>query len=527
MRDMTANAETAVVIAGAGPTGLVLACELARRGQAVRIVEQSPVPGLGSRGKGLQPRTLEVLDDLGVIERVLARGTPYPRMRVHFGPLSMRWDMMERAEQTEQVPYPNAWMLAQADTEALLRTRLGELGVRVEFGCALLAFEQDAEGVKLTLQRGDELEQVRARYLVGADGGHSLVRRALGLALHGHTLDQPSALVGDLVIEGLDRAYWHVWPRARGGALMLCPLPGGETFQLFAQRKAGAPPPSLTLPAVQALLRRALGMSRLKVHAASWLSHYRPQARMVERYRVGRVFLAGDAAHVHPPTGGQGLNIGVQDAHNLGWKLDAVLAGAPDSLLNSYQDERLPVAQGVLQLSSALYQRGAKQRRGDQTKQLGTHYRTSVLSDEVDVAPGVRLRAGDRAPDGLTSAGRLFDLFRGTHFTVLAFGPEAARAQLRDPRVRTYQLGAASGGAETLRDVDGRIAKAYQAGRNSVIVVRPDGYLARRSDAPHAFMLDAHLARDTRSPERGLTSNDGNVAGFGEQVRAWRGARRT
>jgi 2-polyprenyl-6-methoxyphenol hydroxylase-like FAD-dependent oxidoreductase len=484
---------TAVLIVGAGPTGLTLACELARRGQPVRVIEQSPVPFAGSRGKGLQPRTLEVFDQLGVIERVLGRGTPYPGLRAHLGPFSLPWQMMEQSERTEQVPYPNAWMVAQADTEAVLREHLDQLGVQVELGCALRGFSQDEAGVSATLE-GATSEQVRVRYLIGADGGRSFVRKALGLTLHGATLEAASALVGDVVLDGLDRDAWHVWPRARLG---LCPLPGGEKFQLQAQLEPDKPVPALELAAAQALVRRAT--KKVTLRSASWLSLYHPQARMVDRYRVCRVFLAGDAAHVHPPAGGQGLNLGVQDAQNLGWKLAAVLDGAPDTLLDSYQDERLPIAAGVLELSSALYRRIAKARRGTETKQLGTHYRDGALSRDgalPHAGPGSGgVRAGDRAPDGVTSRGRLFDVFRGTHFTVLAFGADAARAQPRDSRVRTYQVSDTPGAPELLLDRDGRIAASYQARPDSVIVIRPDGYIASRIDGPHAFALDAYLAR--------------------------------
>jgi hypothetical protein len=185
----------------------------------------------------------------------------------------------------------------------------------------------------------------------------------------------------------------------------------------------------------------------------------------------------------------------VQDAQNLGWKLAAVLDGAPDTLLDSYQDERLPIAAGVLELSSALYRRIAKARRGTETKQLGTHYRDGALSRDgalPHAGPGSGgVRAGDRAPDGVT----LFDVFRGTHFTVLAFGADAARAQPRDSRVRTYQVSDTPGAPELLLDRDGRIAASYQARPDSVVIIRPDGYIASRIDGPHAFALDAYLAR--------------------------------
>ncbi|MFT3923768.1 MAG: FAD-dependent monooxygenase [Myxococcales bacterium] len=483
---MNASTDIAVLIVGAGPTGLTLACELARRGQRVRIVEQNQGPMPGSRGKGLQPRTLELFDDLGIVDRVLARGTPYPRMRVHWGPFAWGYDLMERGQRTDQVPYPNAWMVAQADTEASLRERLTELDVEVEYGCALRGFTQDADAVRAELEHGTRSELVRTAYLLAADGGRSTVRKALGLTLQGRTLDEPSALVGDLVLDGLARDAWHVWPRARSGAVALCPLPGGEKFQLLAQLEPGSSPPALELAPVQAFLTHTLRSAKIGVRAVSWLSLYHPQSRMVDRYRVGRVLLAGDAAHVHPPTGGQGLNIGVQDSQNLGWKLAAVLDGAPDALLDTYQQERLPIAHKVLNLSTALYERRARQRRGADTKQLGTNYRDSSLSVDVDISPGVRLRSGDRAPDAVTNTGRLFDVFRGAHFTVLAFGADAARVQAQDARVRSVHVSDSF-------DRGGKIAAAYQAVPGSVVVVRPDGYIASRSDKPRAFALDAYL----------------------------------
>jgi hypothetical protein len=214
-------------------------------------------------------------------------------------------------------------------------------------------------------------------------------------------------LVADVEVGGLDRRDWHIWPAAKGGALSLCPLPNTSLFQLVAKAKAAE-------SGVEGLVRKVTGHH---VERVAWSSPYQPAARMVDRYRVGRVFLAGDAAHLHPPAGGQGLNTSVQDAYNLGWKLAYVARGGPDSLLDTYQSERLPIAAAVLGLSKRLHQtRSIK--RGDSTNQLALHYRTSSLSSGVAFGS---LHPGDRMPDvRLDDGSRLFDHLRGSHATELA-----------------------------------------------------------------------------------------------------------
>jgi 2-polyprenyl-6-methoxyphenol hydroxylase-like FAD-dependent oxidoreductase len=304
-------------------------------------------------------------------------------------------------------------MVPQARTELILRERLRALGGEVEFGKALATFTQNEHGVEATLSTG---EMVRADFLVGADGGHSTVRKALGLRLEGETIDEQPVLVADVEVEGLDRRDWHIWPFAKGGAMGLCPLPNSALFQLTSKAGAAAD--------IEGAVHKATGH---RVPRVAWKSIYTPAARMVDRYRVGRVFLAGDAAHVHPPTGGQGLNTGVQDAYNLGWKLAHVARGGPDALLDTYETERLPIAAAVLGLSKRLYQtRSIK--RGDATNQLALHYRTSPLSSGVALG---RLRPGDRMPDArLPDGSRLFDHLRGPHATELAL-PDGHRILIR------------------------------------------------------------------------------------------------
>jgi 2-polyprenyl-6-methoxyphenol hydroxylase-like FAD-dependent oxidoreductase len=393
-----------VLVVGAGPTGLTLGVELARRGVNARIIDVAGAPFAGSRGKGLQPRTLEVFHGLGVIDQVLAAGAPYPRMRFHLGPLSLRGGSLGTSKRpTEAVPYPNLWMVPQARTEEILRARLEVLGVHVEFGVGLVGFTEQAGTVSAQLSNG---ESVAAGYLVGCDGGHSQVRKQLGLPLEGQALSERTQLVADVGVDGLDRRDWHVWPLARGGALALCPLPGSDLFQLIA-------PQAIERRGIEPAVLEATGY---RVTRVAWKSIYRPQVRMVTRYRVGRVLLAGDAAHVHPPAGGQGLNTGVQDAYNLGWKLAHVANGGPADLLESYEAERLPVAAAVLGLSRKLLQTRSL-KRGDATNQLGLNYRQSPLSSG---RPSAGLQPGDRMPDArLADGGRLFDRFREPRATVV------------------------------------------------------------------------------------------------------------
>ena len=283
--------EAKILIVGAGPTGLTRAIDLARRGISFRLIEAEKTPFTGSRGKGIQPRTLEIFDHLGVIDSVLAAGAPYPKFRTHCGPLSFRAGSLGSSKlPTETVPYPNIWMVPQARTEAILRERLRALGGEVEFGKALTTFTQNEHGVEATVSNG---EIIRADFMVGADGGHSAVRRTLGLRLWGEAIDDKPMVVADVEIEGLDRRDWHLWPFVRGGAMGLCPLPNTSLFQLTCRAN--------TIDGgIESTVRHVTGH---RVQRVSWQSIYKPNSRMVDRYRAGPVFLAGDAAHVHPPAG--------------------------------------------------------------------------------------------------------------------------------------------------------------------------------------------------------------------------------
>ncbi|GHF16668.1 FAD-dependent monooxygenase [Streptomyces morookaense] len=493
------NTDVEVLIAGAGPTGLVLAIELQRRGIRHRLVERAERGFPGSRGMGIQPRTQEVFDDLGVIGAITAAGGPCPPVQTWEGPERIRtWDLVERAEPSPAVPYPEILMVPQWRTVEELYARLEELGGTADFSTGLADFTQDADGVTATLLGADgSAETVRAAYLVGTDGGRSTVRRALGTAFAGEQVDETAALIVDLTLEGeLDRDHWHMWPAAEDGFIALRGLEGTEAFQLLIRFKDPAFDPDVARDATPEALTRTIarrtGLPDLRVTEVSWASVYRPRAAMAERFRTGRVFLAGDAAHIHSPAGGQGLNTSVQDAYNLGWKLAAVLrGGAPDALLDTYDEERARVAADVLGLSTRQHHKDRSttadglSRRGSEMHQLDLNYRESALSREHrDAVPDDALHAGDRAPDAPCRNGsgevfRLFDAFRGPHFTLLDLsGTGAIPAAAEVPGVRIYRIG---GPAPDLFDREGHAKSAYGSG---LFLIRPDGYVAVATDEP-------------------------------------------
>ena len=420
---------TSVLIVGAGPTGLALACVLARRGVSFRIIDKTPEYFAGSRGKGLQPRSLEVLEDLGVIDRILANGRFHLPFRAYDGTTVLGdHDMHADRFPTPDIPYASPLIIPQWRVEQILRERLAGYGSGVELSTELIGFTQNSAAVIATLRGPDGTEQLAAEYMVGADGGRSLVRKELGVGFEGETWKDERMLVGDVRVDGLDRDHWHSWPKHPAGWVALCPLPSTDAFQ-FQGQIAPDEPDEPALARFQQIVDERTGRSDIRLHDATWLSLYRANVRMVDRFGVGRVFLAGDAAHVHSPAGGQGMNTGIQDAYNLGWKLGAVLAGAPGELLQTYEEERLPVAAALLGITTKLHRTAftgnlSDQRRGPETLQLGIHYRESSLARDERAAPA-SLQAGDRAPDAPchNTAGkpiRLFDLFRGPHCTLLA-----------------------------------------------------------------------------------------------------------
>ncbi|MGK4584789.1 FAD-dependent monooxygenase [Kitasatospora sp. HPMI-4] len=493
-------AATDVLVVGAGPVGLTLALGLARSGVSCRVIESEPAfRDRGVRGRGVNSRTLEVFDDLGVVDEIYARAEVNLRLRTYEGSrLVSEVDPAPSNTPLPDRPYLGLVMLAQHHTEAVLRDRLAGFGVRVELGTALTGFTQDAERVVATVRRGDRTERISARYLVGCDGGRSTVRRSAGLPFLGETWDEERFLMGSLRVDGLDPHCLHAWQdREFGvGALVLVPQTCDGTWGISAavvpDGDGRLPEPSLEN--FRRIFAERAALPGVRLHDLVWSSVWRPTVRMVERYRSGRVFLAGDAAHCHSAAGGQGMNTGIQDAHNLGWKLAAALRGAPDTLLDSYQAERLPVARAVLTASSAQHRAlftaggGAALTRqfvdktgiapGTDLSGLTVNYRGGPLGCDLDDSTGIR--AGDRAPDApcRTAQGeplRLFDLLRGPHFTLLSFGDRPAPQASAVPGTRVVTVGGHAGA--DLVDVEGHARRAYGVSGDAVVLVRPDGFV--------------------------------------------------
>jgi 2-polyprenyl-6-methoxyphenol hydroxylase-like FAD-dependent oxidoreductase len=402
--------------------------------------------------------------------------------------------VMEGSAPTPAEPYQLPLMVPQFLTERVLRERLLELGARPEFGTELVGFEQDDSGVtvRLASKAGERL--LRVRYLVGGDGGRSFVRHALGVEFPGKTLGM-RAMVADVVLSGLGRDAWHRYNEAdMARQIAVCPLAGTDLFQLQAPIPLEGDV-DLSAAGLSQMLAERTGRSDLVVRSVSWASAFNMNARLADRYRVGRVFLVGDAAHIHPPTGGQGLNTSVQDAYNLGWKLGAVLAGgAPEALLDSYEEERRPIAAGMLGLATKLLDsaRRGDMRRGREVHQLDLGYPESSLA--LDAASRA-LRAGDRAPDAPLRgrAGqptRLFELFKGGHFTLLGYGVERelvpARAGLH---IHTF------GPRGDLVDAAEHVQNGYGLAPRDWVLVRPDGYVAAIVTSDQLAALERYLER--------------------------------
>ena len=489
-----------VLIVGAGPTGLTLACGCARNGIPFRLIEASPDPQAGSRGKGVQPRTLEVFDNLDIVHHVIAHGSMGMTIQSTGPNGQVRSGGMETFRTTPDIPYPASLITPQWRIEEALRLRLAELGGTVEFDASLRLFEQSDEAVSAVVVKAGETEVVTAHWLVGCDGGHSTVRKQAGIAFEGETRDDVRMIVADLQVDGLRRDAWHIW-RHEDGFISLCPLPSTDVFQFQA---AIAPGQALEpcLANIQAILEQRSGRADIRLRDPKWSSLWRANVRLARRYREGRVFLAGDAAHIHSPAGGLGMNTGIQDAHNLGWKLAAVAKGAAPALLDSYEAERRPVAAGVLALSDkrlaqTIEQKCLANQRNASTTQLGVSYRGSSLVCD-DRGGTALLRAGDRAPDALgllmlEGKCRLFDLLRGGHFTLLDFGA-AVPVDTFPSHVRLLHVVEQITATIDVADLGGHLAKAYGTTDRSLVLIRPDGHIALISDAGETSAVSDHLA---------------------------------
>ncbi|KAJ6618766.1 FAD binding domain-containing protein [Mycena sp. CBHHK59/15] len=526
-------AQPSVLIVGAGPSGLILAITLLKNGVTVCIIDKEPKHRIGSRGTGIQPRTLELYDILGVLPEIQEVGEYVPQMRIYgdgqIEPLKTR-PIAPWVEPTPDTPNANPVALSQETHEGILRDHLQKLACSVEVGSELRRFEQFPDYVIAHIVKtgpdGTQVEEsTKFDWLVGTDGAHSVVRKQLGLTFLGETKEDQHLALGDIVVEeGVELGIWHIWQLPT----RLMALRGaGSTSKVFMFAYTGRP----AHVAEKAPTREEFiedfyaytGRRDVKFGEATWLSNYRPNMRMVDSFGKGRVFIAGDAAHCHSPTGGQGLNSSVQDAANLGWKLALVQKGlAPAKLLDTYSEERVRVIAQMLKLTTDLYNKtfdlttgaagdDSAWDRGGDLGMLGVNYRGSSIILEADEAAaaaagayatpnGARVQAAYRAPDapGLVAPEsnvptRLFALFDVTVHTVLVFSVDpaahravsAALAGYPARRVRSVLLipqgqtmdGDATPFTHVLQDREGHAYTGYgvRSGELTVVVVRPDG----------------------------------------------------
>lgn len=478
-----------VLITGAGPTGLTLAIELARRNINIRIIDRSPEYPVGSRAKGLQPRSLEIMADLEVAEELIAAGSTDVIFR-RFNRNELLGDIKPEIFTRRDTRYSKGVLLPQWKVEDVLRAKLRLLGIEVEWGTELIDFSQSGTVVNAILKSQHGEETVNCAYMIGCDGGKSKVRKALGIKFEGETYEEERAFVGDVEVDGLTPDAWHIWMHPQMGfGFSLCPFACTTSWQLQTMALPDAEG-QLTEPDLETFSRlfaERTGMEGVTLKNATWASLYRVNIRMADRFRSGRVFIAGDAAHVHSIAGGLGMNTGIQDAYNLGWKLAHVLnQQADERLLDTYEEERLPIAAWTLNISSERHRVVAEaiKKSGDgglhniatkDTTQLNLNYRYSSLSSNAnDVQTGVQ--AGDRAPDSLLPDGSwLSDVYRGTHFTVLRSGSD-----------RSNEIWPASFG-DKIREfsLPDDISLLFGTARANY-VVRPDGYIGLISDDDEA-----------------------------------------
>ncbi|HUH67914.1 MAG TPA: FAD-dependent monooxygenase [Mycobacterium sp.] len=400
-----------VVIAGAGPTGLTLACALLQRGVPVDIVDSATGPATTSRALGLQPRGVEVLDRVGALGDLCERGIKAMSATVYTGDRPILSLQLGRLSAKGR----SVLLISQAEIEAQLRCRLGELGGHIEWGTPLVDAKVDHNGVAVTV--GTEPRKVHADWLVGCDGAHSTVRKLAGIDFPGAPIVERILLAdvhADLPISREGTAVWlH-----RDGMLAAFPLPGEDLWRLFAEVSTEE---SDVLAQLSRLVQTRTSMTGARIGPAEWTSTFQIQRRIASHYRRGRILLAGDAAHIHSPLGGQGLNTGIGDAENLAWKLVLVAKGiAGDQLLDTYEAERRPVAKDVVAGTTAgtqillganaaarwlrdrlilpvLNRPIVRDRLLAVASQLSVSYRRGPLAPKIQMPIG--LRPGDRVPD--------------------------------------------------------------------------------------------------------------------------------
>ena len=531
-----------VLVIGAGPTGLSLAAQLQQFGTRFRIVDRSLDRAHESRALGVQARTLECLDAIGLGDALVARGQTSTRLVLHFGPRTIGRVDLGKVDRVD-TRYPFILFVSQAETEALLNEHLASQGIAIERGVELISFEARNTNVDCLLRHAGGLEErVRTSYLVGCDGAHSAVRKRAGFSFEGGSYPQTFVL-GDVEAEGpLHSGAINAFVGG-GGLAMFFPLGRPTTWRVVAvsprsqgiDREADALVTSdLSLADLQAIVDFPTDRS-VRVRDPAWITRFHLHHRQVAHYRAGRVFLAGDAAHVHSPVGAQGMNTGIQDAWNLGWKLALVLRGAAqDSLLETYEAERWPVGRFLLRYTDRIFSALTKVISAGRVaswardalvprilprvvtvpwfratafrfvSELGIRYRHSPAVKEGSPRLSRGPRAGDRFPDArVTVDNKPVSLHRavvGPHFTLLFCGNgDVEDEQLSGllaayaPVLQTRWLLQYGNGGGTLVDEDGSTLRLLGGERGAHYLVRPDGYIAFRAAGTDLTALRSFL----------------------------------
>lgn len=501
-----------VLIVGAGPTGLIMAIELARRGVPCRIIEKRTARSTRSKALAIHARTLELFDLLGLTETFVQAGYTSPGFTLSAGarqPLRASLHQLDSA-------FPFVLILPQSDTEMLLEAHLNTLGVEVERGVALTGFADYGNRIEAQVmdQEGREA-RLEAHFLIGADGANSLVRQTLGLPFEGSSYVW-NAFLGDVMMDGhVVTGGTEQYTSARGLALIL-PFQDGAVRIITIDRAYQQEPAKreLELAELQESTRAILG-KLVTLREPRGLSRWGSELKQVPRYRVGRVFLAGDAAHTHSPAGGQGMNTGIQDAFNLGWKLAGVVQGrAPETLLSSYEAERHPVGQRALRTSDIIL-RGLLIRRQPLRWVRNAIFRLFVPRRFVQRILGLGLSgigiryaalssagksAGTRVPDielrgAAFQAVRLYELLRSSEYALIIYLSATQvndeRSTLLDLLARAAQDGVVAHvvldaglsqqhdlGVNILIDYKGELEQKLATRPGSVFLLRPDAYIA-------------------------------------------------
>ena len=417
-----------LLIVGAGPTGLTLACLCVQVGLKVRIIDKNFGPSTTSKAIGLQYRVSEVLATMGIVDRFIEKGGSPTPVNIYHGErklVTFHFDLPpEQHGKDAFTPCPI--LIPQSQTEAILGELLIERGGKIEWGKEFVEFAQNERQVISLIRSMDgSIEKISSRWLVSCEGAHSVIRKQAGFSFEGKSYPLSFALADVEADWNLDHNENHVWMH-KDGSFAALPLPGkSNTWRLFFEISENIILKELTLSTIRDLLINRSELENVNLTNPIWISEFRINCRMVNHFRNGRVFVAGDAAHIHSPTGGQGITTGVQDATNLAWKFGCVLRGAPDSLLDTYEDERLPKAREVLNetdrttkiffapqiwmrllrdflILPVLRMKFLQRRMFGKLSQLHVSYRDSRLSrNEVNGKFWAKMprRAGDRAPD--------------------------------------------------------------------------------------------------------------------------------